>query len=104
MEFFSREIRQPDDELLNTLAAVGRQIGQVLERRRVEDEIRDSEQKWRQLAQTAPDVILSVTRDGTIRLINRPVAGAKSVDELIGTNCYSYIPPEQHELFRKSVE
>ena len=37
MEFFSREIRQPDDELLRMLGAMGSQIGQFIERKRAED-------------------------------------------------------------------
>jgi signal transduction histidine kinase len=37
IEFFSREIRQPDQELLATLATIGSQIGQFIERKRAED-------------------------------------------------------------------
>lgn len=40
IEFFSREIRQPDQELLEMFAAVGSQIGQFIERKRAEEEIR----------------------------------------------------------------
>ncbi len=39
MEFFSREIREPDDELLSILTAIGTQIGQFIERRRAEEEL-----------------------------------------------------------------
>ena len=39
MEFFSREIREPDRELLRMLAAVGAQIGQFMERKRAEEEL-----------------------------------------------------------------
>ena len=38
MEFFSHEIRKPDDELLATLSGIGSQIGQFLERKRGEEE------------------------------------------------------------------
>src|SRR4029453_19570205 len=37
MEFFSREIREPDEELLRMLATVGSQIGEFIERRRAEE-------------------------------------------------------------------
>jgi PAS domain S-box-containing protein len=40
IEFFSREIRRPDKELLDMFAAVGSQIGQFIERKRAEAEIR----------------------------------------------------------------
>lgn len=39
MEFFSREIRQPDTPLLQMLASIGAQIGQFIERRRVQAEL-----------------------------------------------------------------
>src|SRR6267378_111783 len=43
IEFFSREIRQPDQELLNVLATIGSQIGQFIERKRAEEALRRSE-------------------------------------------------------------
>jgi PAS domain S-box-containing protein len=39
LEFFSREIREPDDDLLSMLAAVGNEIGMFLERRQAEQEL-----------------------------------------------------------------
>jgi PAS domain S-box-containing protein len=39
MEFFSREIREPDKELLRMLARVGAQVGQFMERKRAEEEL-----------------------------------------------------------------
>ncbi len=38
MEFFSREIREPDEELLRLLRTVGTQIGLFIERKRAEEE------------------------------------------------------------------
>jgi PAS domain S-box-containing protein len=40
IEFFSREIRQPDQEMLNMLATIGSQIGQFIERKRAEEAFR----------------------------------------------------------------
>ena len=39
MEFFSREIREPDEDLLRMLTRVGAQIGQFMERKRGEEEL-----------------------------------------------------------------
>ena len=39
LEFFSREIRKPDERLLSTLTTVGNQIGMFLDRRRAQDEL-----------------------------------------------------------------
>jgi len=40
MEFFSRQIQQPDDDLLHMLAAIGGQVGLCIERLRLEQELR----------------------------------------------------------------
>jgi PAS domain S-box-containing protein len=43
MDFFSREIRQPDQDLLDMMATIGSQIGQFIERKRAEEGLRRSE-------------------------------------------------------------
>ncbi len=40
IEFFSREIRQPDEDLLKLLTTIGSQVGQFTERRRAEEELK----------------------------------------------------------------
>lgn len=40
MEFFSREIRHPDQDLLRMFDAIGSQIGQFIERRHAEEELK----------------------------------------------------------------
>ena len=41
MEFFSRDMRAPDEDLLTMLDSAGRQIGQFVERRRTESELKE---------------------------------------------------------------
>jgi PAS domain S-box-containing protein len=43
MDFFSQEIRQPDQDLLDMMTTIGSQIGQFIERKRSEEELRRSE-------------------------------------------------------------
>lgn len=47
IEFFSRERRAPDDELLQMVATVGGQLGQFLERTRAEKALREGEEHLR---------------------------------------------------------
>ncbi|HEV8525711.1 MAG TPA: PAS domain S-box protein, partial [Terriglobales bacterium] len=47
MEFFSREVRQPDPDLLEMMATVGSQIGQFIERRRAELALQELEERFR---------------------------------------------------------
>jgi diguanylate cyclase (GGDEF)-like protein/PAS domain S-box-containing protein len=55
LEFFSREARPPDLELLQMLDAVGSQIGQFAERRRAEEALRESEERYALAARGAND-------------------------------------------------
>ncbi len=52
MEFFSREIRQPDEELLQMFDAIGTQLGQFVERRRAEAGLRRYTRELKKAKQT----------------------------------------------------
>src|SRR5262249_7504485 len=41
VEFFSRQIRKPEERLLEMFSAIGSQIGQFIERKRAEQDLRD---------------------------------------------------------------
>src|SRR5512132_1130542 len=43
VEFFARERREPDDNLLETMTSLGSRIGQCVERWRAEDRLRESD-------------------------------------------------------------
>jgi PAS domain S-box-containing protein len=47
MEFFSRERRPPDDELLQMMATLGSQLGLFLERKHAEEALREGEERLR---------------------------------------------------------
>jgi PAS domain S-box-containing protein len=47
MEFFNRERRPPDDELLQMVATLGSQLGQFLERKHAEEALREGEERLR---------------------------------------------------------
>ena len=48
LEFFSREIRQPDKDLLEMVSDVGIKVGQFVERKRAETSLHDTEAQLRQ--------------------------------------------------------
>ena len=45
MEFFSREIREPDNALLKMFDSIGSQIGQFMERKRAEEALRQADRR-----------------------------------------------------------
>jgi PAS domain S-box-containing protein len=51
IEFFSTDIREPDDDLLKMVRAMGNEIGQFVERMRAETALRHSEDNLRRQAQ-----------------------------------------------------
>ncbi|MDP2897049.1 MAG: PAS domain S-box protein [bacterium] len=75
----------------------------ALQRRKAEEALRQSEEKWRSLVENAPDIIITLDPDGTILFINRTVSGL-TPDKSIGTSVYDYVPPEFHETMRKSFQ
>ena len=57
MEFFGREIEEPDDDLMQMLVAVGSQIGQFLKRKEAEEEAASERHLLRSLLDTLPDSV-----------------------------------------------
>jgi PAS domain S-box-containing protein len=43
LEFFSREVRPSDDHILALMAAIGSQVGQLIERKQLEEQLRQSQ-------------------------------------------------------------
>ena len=71
MEFFSPEIRQPDEQLLAMFAGIGSQIGQFMERKRAEAAVESASL----LPKENPSPVVRVTRDGLVTYAN-PAAGS----------------------------
>ena len=66
LEFFSAAMQPPDKDLLQTVATLGYQIGQFIERERAEEGLRQSEALKGAILQTAIDGIITTDHDGTI--------------------------------------
>src|SRR5713226_471549 len=71
MLFFSREVREPDHDVLEMMANIGSQIGQFFERRRAEERIRQDERELQQLIDFVPQHILVARPDGTCLYANQ---------------------------------
>jgi PAS domain S-box-containing protein len=70
MAFYSQEVRQANDDHLSMLSALGGQIGQFMERKRVEQGLRDSEERYRSVIAALDEGIILVDRDGRVIACN----------------------------------
>ena len=71
IECFSREVREPDDDFLQMLAAIGGQLGQFIERKRAEEALRQSEALFRQLADAMPQIVWAARPSDDIDYYNQ---------------------------------
>ncbi|MBL8022012.1 MAG: PAS domain S-box protein [Leptospirales bacterium] len=71
----------------------------VSARKATELAIKESEEKWRTLAESVPDFAIIVDEAGIIDFINHIIPGWRR-DQVIGRPFYDFHPPEQHDQLR----
>jgi PAS domain S-box-containing protein len=101
-EFFSHEIRRRDDEFLALLSSIGSQIGQLLERRQAEEALRESEDRFRTLAETASDPIITIDEESNIVFVNSATQKVFGYEryEMLGSELTMLMPDYLRELHR----
>tara|TARA_Y100000310_G_C20538806_1_gene742204 strand:- start:44 stop:619 length:576 start_codon:yes stop_codon:yes gene_type:complete len=67
-----------------------------------EEQIAGLEERWHHLWENVPDVILEIDLDGRISIINQ-VLPEFTIDEVIGTSVFEYIPEHQHSAMRSAM-
>ncbi|MBN1660574.1 MAG: PAS domain S-box protein [Anaerolineae bacterium] len=76
---------------------------EVAERLRVEQELRDSKERWRSLVENAPDLIGTVDRQGRIRFLNRLPGSAVPLESVIGADAASFAQWDYQEDVRRTL-
>jgi PAS domain S-box-containing protein len=102
MAFFSRVARSPDQEWLQMLDGIGRQIGDFIERKRIEQALF----QMAAIVESSEDAIVGTTLDGIITSWN---AGAEktfgySAAEVLGHPIFLLLPPERADESRRIIE
>lgn len=83
--FASRAIREPDQRLLKTIAVIGDQVGQFLQRKQAEQGLRESEARFRSLTELSSDWYWEQDAEFRFtRLEGRHTVGGESLE---GENC-----------------
>lgn len=109
LEFFSQSEEEPDERLLEAMESVGLQLSRVAERGRAHEELRESEAKFRALAEQSL-LGIEMIQDGVYTYVNPTFAGyfGYEPEELIGTSPEVIIHPDEwprvKELIRRRIE
>jgi PAS domain S-box-containing protein len=87
-EFFSRQGRPPDEELLQLFESLGSEIGQFIARKRSEEALRESESSLRSFFQTAAAGMIEASAEGSILRANDAICRMLGYEpnELVGMN------------------
>ncbi|MCL4524071.1 MAG: response regulator [Acidobacteria bacterium] len=99
MEFFSREVRHPDEELLQMMAAVGSEIGQFIARRRTTRELE-------QLFALSQDMLCIAGFDGYFKRVNpawQRILGY-TPEELFSVPYLERVHPDDREATLREAE
>lgn len=107
LEFFSRRIRQPDEPLLELMAAIGAQIGQYLERQTTETELVESEARKSAIFESALEAIITMDELGRVVEMNAAAADMFGYDreEALGRELAELvIPPPLRDRHREALE
>lgn len=107
MEFFSPRIEEPQPRLMNILDSISFQVGQYLERARIEEAIRESEARKSAILESAFDPIITVDEEGVIREFNPAAEGVfgYSKEEALGQRIDDLlVVPNLSKEFLRMVE
>ncbi len=103
LEFFSTEPHPMDPELLVMMEAVGSQLGQVVRRQRAETGLRISEVRFRAVAETANDGIVTIDDEARVLYCNDAVFRIFGYDDLVGKSVETIIPERYRPAHREGL-
>jgi len=65
--------------------------------------LNESEELWRSLVKTAPDMIITVDKNGTIHFINQSISSTNP-DKIVGQRFYNFLPAGYRDLAENKLE
>ena len=105
LEFFSYTFRAPDQELLETMVGLGRQVGQFVKRKEAEEALHNSLELHRSLTDSASDAIITMDDSSSILLAN--IATEKlfgyPASELKGQSLTMLMPEYMRHLHEQAI-
>ncbi|HVG25247.1 MAG TPA: PAS domain S-box protein [Thermoanaerobaculia bacterium] len=106
LEFFSADEREPDQALMPVMTLIGAQIGDYLERRRTQELLSASEERYRLVSETAQDAIFTIDEKSKVTFCNAAVERlfGYTPEELIGGSLDVIIPERLRDAHRRGIE
>ncbi len=105
IEFLDKEEMRLDPQFENLITQVGIQLGRAFEREQASNKLRQSEARYRALAETASDAIITIDELGTVLYVNPATLRifGYSSSQLLGHNIVLLMPDYLKELHRKAL-
>jgi len=105
IEFFRRRITDRDEAVEEMMQPIGAEIGQLLVRKQSEQALRESETRFRTLADTASDAIITIDANSTIIYINRAAENifGYPVGEMLGQDLTMLMPEYLRHVHRAGL-
>ena len=72
----------------------------ITERKKAEQKLKESEEKWRALSENSPANVMLLDLEQKILFINRTVPDL-SIEEVIGKSIYNFFPREYHQVAKE---
>src|SRR3989339_904664 len=105
IEFFGHEVKQPDEDLLNMMSSIGKQIGLFMQRKQAEEQVRHLSMAVEQ----SPITVIITNTEGNIEYVNPAFfrQTGYTPEEVIGQNPRilksGTTPPEVYKRLWKTI-
>jgi PAS domain S-box-containing protein len=106
IEFFSREIQRPDPALLESMRAIGSQIGSFIDRRLAEQAVRASDARKAAVVEATLDAVITMDHEGRIIEFNpaaERIFGHRHADVIGHLLADVIVPPRLREAHRRGL-
>lgn len=107
LTFFFTQSRATDKRWVELVNAVAMQLGLIVQRKQLEEQLRQERDFSKTLIETSSAFFVAIDAEGKIIMMNQAFLNALeyTLDEVVGTNyCSKFIPESEQELFKVILE
>jgi len=100
VEFFSREVMEADEQLLEAMVSIGKELGRAFERSLEISMAQQAAELYRSVVETSPDAIMVTDLNGKVLMCNQAAAthhGAERPEAMLGLSGFDFVAPEDRE-------